>query len=282
MTAGSSGSEMGAGQAEARTANISGPVPRARSPEKGRPLSGKTVVVTRAAHQAPALSGRLTSLGASVVEVHPIAIGPPADGGRALSQEVRAVSDYDWLVFTSANAVDALFTLLADSRALVGVKVATVGPATAAALRSHGVLADLVPKRHLAEGLLAEFPPAPPGPGSSRRVLLPQAAGARAELREGLCRLGWQVDAVEAYRTVPQRIAPHLLEGAARADAICFASSSAVESYLDQAGPVPPVVACIGPVTAQTARSRGLQVSAQASQQTLDSLVDALVNVLGC
>jgi uroporphyrinogen-III synthase len=113
-------------------------------------------------------------------------------------------------------------------------------------------------------------------------VLLPQAAGARPELAAVLRRRGWEVDVVEAYRTVPQAVEPALLAAAKRADAICFASSSAVTSYLDQAGavPLPPVVACIGPVTAATARSRGLQVSAEASEHTLRGLVAALVSCL--
>ena len=93
------------------------------------------------------------------------------------------------------------------------------------------------------------------------------------------------MDAVEVYRTLPRPIEPQLLEAAGRADAICFASSSAVDSYLDQAGAagitLPPVVACIGPVTAATARRRGLHVSAEASEHTLDGLVAALLGALG-
>jgi uroporphyrinogen III methyltransferase/synthase len=101
-------------------------------------------------------------------------------------------------------------------------------------------------------------------------------------LRAELSRRGWDVDAVEAYRTVPQKIEPALLAAAGAADAVCFASSSAVNSYLDQAGtaPRPPMVACIGPVTAATARSRGLQVHAEASEHTLDGLIAALVSTL--
>ena len=111
---------------------------------------------------------------------------------------------------------------------------------------------------------------------------MPQAAGARPRLRAELNRRGWEVDAIEAYRTVPQDLSPALLTAAGKADAICFASSSAVDSYLDQAGtaPLPPVVACIGPVTAATARSRGLQVHAEASEHTLEGLVAALVRNL--
>jgi uroporphyrinogen-III synthase len=100
----------------------------------------------------------------------------------------------------------------------------------------------------------------------------------------GLEAKGWDVDAVEAYRTAPEAVSHDVLRGAGQADAICFASASAVDSYVDQANnagaAVPPVVACIGPITAATARARGLEVSAEASEHTLDGLVSALAAVL--
>lgn len=249
-----------------------------RSPV-GLPLSGKTVVVTRATHQASPLARRLRQVGAEVLEVPTIALGPPADGGRALvaALGMMAQGGYPWVVFTSANAVERFFERAPDTRLLGGTKVAAVGPGTAAALRLYRVVADLVPTDFRAEGLAASFPPAPPPP-ASRRVLLPQAAGARPELRAELSRRGWEVDAIEAYRTVPRHVERALMTAASKADAICFASSSAVDSYLDQAGtaPFPPVVACIGPVTAATARARGLHVDAEASERTLEGLVAAL------
>ncbi len=245
-----------------------------------RPLFGKTVVVTRPAHQAPALTERLSALGAGVVEVPAVQLRPPADGGRALTEAAGRLSGYAWVAFTSANAVEALFRLVPDTRALAGAKVAAVGTATADALRSYRVVADLVPADHTARGLAAAFPPAPSDPTAPRRALLPQAGGARPELRQGLASLGWEVEVVEAYRTVPAPLSPRLLSQAAQADAICFASPSAVDSYLDQGGPVPPVVACSGPVTARAAAARGLRVSAEASEHTMDGLVEALVKVL--
>jgi uroporphyrinogen III methyltransferase/synthase len=266
-----------------------------------RPLFGATVVVTRAAHQAPALSERLSALGARVLELPSVMLSDPADGGNALAAAVGrlAAGAYAWVVFTSANAVERLFRLVPDTRALGDVKVAAVGPATRDALSSYRVVADLVPAQHLAEGILERFPSArttgdsaggSTGAAVARCLLLPQAGGARPELRQGLAALGWQVDAVEAYRTVPQPIQPDQLRLAARADAICFASSSAVTSYLDQAAAVlgeqsaqrlvPPIVACIGPVTASTARSRGLDVTAEASEHTIDGLVSALASAL--
>jgi uroporphyrinogen III methyltransferase/synthase len=246
-------------------------------------LSGKTVVVTRAAHQASPLAQRLRQLGAQVLEVPTIALAPPADGGRALVAALERLGEggYSWAVFTSANAVERVFEHVPDTRLLGRTKVAAVGPGTASALRAYRVVADLVPADFRAEGLAACFPP-PPTPPAPRTVLLPQADGARPELRAALGREGWEVDAVEAYRTVSERVQPAMLRAAGGADAICFASSSAVNSYLDQAGaaPLPAVVACIGPVTAAAARSRGLLVRAEASEHTLDGLVAALVSSL--
>lgn len=256
-----------------------------------RPLSARTVVVTRAEHQSPALTARLRDLGARVVEVPTIAIAPPADGGAALAAAATKLAGggYEWAVFTSVNAVDRFFAHVPDTRAVAGTRVAAVGPATAEALRRFRVVADLVPSQSRAEGLLARFPsPGGEGPGEGRpgaAVLVPQADIARPELVAGLAEKGWPVEAVEAYRTVPVAVSPELLAAAARADAICFASPSAVTSYLDQAGAaaaaVPPVVACIGPVTAATARKRGLEVVAEASEHTLDGLLEAIVNALG-
>ena len=250
-----------------------------------RPLSGKTVVVTRSAEAAPQLARLLRDVGARAIEVPTISLAPPADGGEGLTAAVAKLDagTFAWAVFTSPNAVQRVFELVPDTRCLGAVKVAAVGPATAEALRSYRVVADLVPSTYLAEGLLASFP-SPPGEPAGRGVFLPQAAGARDELRRGLAEAGWEVDAVEVYRTIPRPIEGELLEAAGRANAICFASSSAVDSYLDQAAgagsPIPPVVACIGPVTAATARRRGLRVSAEASEHTLDGLVAALVGAL--
>ncbi len=265
-----------------------------------RPLFGKTVVVTRAAHQSSRLSERLRDLGAEVLEVPAIAVASPADGGASLGSGLARLKAgaYAWVVFTSANAVQRFFQHVPDTRTLGSVRVAAVGATTAEELRAFRVVADLVPEEYTSEGLLSSFPPPPPPssalspslpsvpssrPGSPT-VLLPQAAGARPELRLGLAELGWSVEAVEAYRTVPALIPPDLLDAAGRAAVICFASSSAVTSYLDQArragAAVPAVVACIGPVTSASARAQGLEVAAEASEHTLEGLVGALVAVL--
>jgi uroporphyrinogen III methyltransferase/synthase len=242
-----------------------------------RPLFGKRIVVTRAREQASDLVGRLHELGAATVELPVIEIGEPADGGTALRAAAGRVGEYDWVAFTSANAVSRFFAALgdvgADTRALGGRRVAAIGPGTAEALAAAGVRADLVPERFVAESLLEAFPD---GPG---RVLLPRAAVARDALPAGLTDRGWTVDVVEAYRTSVATPAPEALAGAASAHAVTFTSSSTVTNYLAVAGtvPVPPVVACIGPITADTARSAGLHVDVVAPEHTIEGLVQALV-----
>jgi uroporphyrinogen III methyltransferase/synthase len=240
------------------------------------PLFGRTVVVTRARTQASEFASRLRALGARPLEVPTIAIGPPADGGAALGAAAAelAAGAYQWVVVTSANAVDPLMERLRDARSLAPAQVAAIGPGTAAALRRWHIRADLVPEEYVAEGLLEVFPE---GTG---RVLLPRAAVARDVLPAGLARRGWHVDVVEAYRT--ERPAPpaSAYRAAAGADAVAFTASSTVEGYLQAGLPVPPVVACIGPVTAATARKLGLEVTVEASPHTLDGLTAALARAL--
>jgi uroporphyrinogen III methyltransferase/synthase len=246
-----------------------------------RPLFGRRIIVTRAREQASGLVERLAALGAATVELPVIEIGEPADGGHALREAAARVGAYDWVTFTSANAVGRLFAALGDvgrdTRALADSKVAAIGPGTAEALAAAGVRADLVPERFVAESLLEAFPA---GPG---RVLLPRAAVARDALPAGLAERGWAVDVVEAYRTVVGQPPPEALAAAATASAVTFTSSSTVTNYLAVAGdlPVPPVVACIGPITADTARAAGLTVDVVAAEHTIDGLVGALVEVFG-
>jgi uroporphyrinogen III methyltransferase/synthase len=247
---------------------------------EGRPLFGRRVVVTRARAQASTLVDRLRALGAETVELPTIEIADPADGGDALRAAAGRLATYAWVVFTSTNAVDRLFRNLGDARAFGAAQVAAVGPGTAAALAARGVVADLTPDTAVAEALVDAFPPGAPGAGG--RVLLPQAAAARAVLAEGLAARGWDVDVVEAYRTVAARPTPDAVAAAPKADAIAFTSSSTVTSWLDLVGPdaVPPVVACIGPVTAATAAAHGVAVTVVAAEHTVDGLVAALVAAL--
>ena len=244
------------------------------------PLFGRRVVVTRARHQAGELSHRLRAAGASVVEVPTIVIADPADGAAALAGAATRAATYEWVVFTSANAVGRFVAHLHDARGFGAARIAAIGPGTAAALAAHGLVADLVPEKFVAESLVDAFP-YPPRP--SAVVLLPQAADAREVLAEGLRARGWRVDVVEAYRTEAVTPPPDLMAEAAAADAIAFTSASSVDGWVAAAGTagVPPVVACIGPVTADAARAAGLTVTTRAAQSTLDGLVAALVGALG-
>jgi len=242
-----------------------------------RPLFGKTVVVTRARAQSSELKARLTALGAAVVELPSITIEDPADGGRSLQAAAADVRSYDWVVLTSANGAERFLACLHDARDLGGVCVAAIGPGTAEVLARANVRADLVPTRYVAEALLDAFPA--PESSARRRVLLARAAVARDVLPDGLRTRGWTVDVVEAYRTRTATPEPDAIAAARAADIITFTSSSTVERYLDIAGAesVPPLVACIGPITAETARARGLHVDVEAPVHSIDGLVDALV-----
>jgi uroporphyrinogen III methyltransferase/synthase len=246
-----------------------------------RPLFGKRVVVTRAREQASKLVTMLTDLGARPVEVPTIRIQPPADSGAGLDRAARQIAEGEFsaVVFTSANAVEPLLTRLTDLRALSGCTVAAVGPATAEALARHRVGVDVMPSRNLAEGLLDVFPD-PPSPGA--RVLFPRSAEGRDVIVDGLAAAGWSVDLVEAYRTVRSHVPDKLLADIRSADAACFTSSSTVAGFVEACGldAVPPVVVCIGPVTARTATDLGMRVDAVAGSHDLPGLVGALVATL--
>jgi uroporphyrinogen III methyltransferase/synthase len=248
---------------------------------ESRPLFGRRVVVTRAAEAASGLSAKLLALGAEPIELPTIRIDPPTDGGAALERAATdlAVGRYEWVVLTSANAVDPLLDQLGDARRFGTTKLAAIGPGTAAALSARFLRPDLVPVRNVAEGLLEEWPPPT---GSRRAVLLPRAAVAREVLPDGLRAAGWEVDVVEAYRTVPASPSDQVLARVAGADAVCFTSASTVNNFVAAAGArsAPRVVACIGPATAEAAAGAGLAVSVVADPHTLDGLVEALRSAL--
>ena len=244
-----------------------------------RPLFGRTVVVTRAREQASTLADRLTELGASVVELPTIAVEP-------LAIEMPRLDQYTWIVFTSVNGVDGFFArgLHAhgrDARALAGAQLAAIGPGTADALARHGVHADLIPARSVAESLLESIPPAL----TDDRVLLARAETARDVLPAGLKRLGYGVDILPVYRTVTAVPDDADLDAlrAGRVDAITFTSASTVDNFFDLVGrlpPPPPKLVAIGPVTSEALRARGVIVDAQADPHTIDGLVAAVLDAL--
>jgi len=252
-----------------------------------RPLHGWKVAVTRTRQQASVLAVALRRAGAIPVEVPTIAIADPDDGGAALRSALSDLRSgaYEWVVFTSENTVERVFTELHDARALGGVRVAAIGDGTAGRLAAHGVVADLVPPSFVAEALAEAFPAAPAGAAAppdatARRVLLPRAAVARDVLERALSAKGWAVDVVTAYRTVRPELSPALVERVSGLDAVTFTASSTVTGWVELVGldRLPPVVACIGPITAEAARRAGMTVTLEASPHSIDGLVAALVD----
>ena len=249
-----------------------------------RPLHGKRILVTRARAQASALTEKLTVLGASCIETPVIRITPPADNYAALDHAIGELHSYHWVIFTSVNGVEHFFARLAhaekDTRALGYAKVAAIGSATAEALRSYGIHADLVPAEFRAEavvdGLKDILPP-------RARILLPRAQEARDVLPESLRAHGAAVDVVAAYETVPEldggaELAARLTNG--EIDFVTFTSSSTVKNLVQQLGNITPLqqvkIACIGPVTADTARNFALEPDIVAETYTIDGLVNAI------
>ena len=252
------------------------------------PLQGKRVLVTRAPAQAHDLEARLRALGAVPLAFPTIRITPPADGYAALDGALRELAAFDWVVFTSVNGVDHVWQRLAalglDAAGFRGLRLAAIGPATAAALAARGLPSVVVPKRYVAEALL-EVIPSPAG----NRFLLPRAALARDTLRTGLQQADAKVVEVPAYDTIlPEPSSETLAELDAGVDVLTFTASSTVRNFVAQLGHARAralagrsQVAAIGPITAATAGSLGLRVDVVASEYTISGLVTALVDACG-
>jgi uroporphyrinogen III methyltransferase / synthase len=252
-----------------------------------KPLFGWRVLVPRTREQASAVSERLREYGAVPEEVPTIAVEPP----RTPQQMERAVKGlvtgrYQWVAFTSANAVKAVREKLEeyglDARAFAGVKVAAVGDQTTAALLDFGIRADLVPDvQQSAEGLAEAWPPYDDVLDPINRVLLPRADIATETLLARLTELGWEAEDVTAYRTVRAAPPPAHIREAIKGggfDAVLFTSSSTVRNLVGIAGKphAVTVIGVIGPQTAKTATEFGLRVDVSADKPSVTALVDAL------
>jgi uroporphyrinogen-III synthase len=253
------------------------------------PLTGKRIVLTRAQQQAGSLSGALEAVGAKVLHLSTIEIVPP-ESYAALDAALRSIEKFDWLILTSANAVQAFAGRVTAGgicgEQLARVQVAAVGPATAGAARKHGLRVDLVPEEYVAESLVATLKEQGI---SGKRVLLARAAVARDVIPQELASLGANVEVVEAYRT----ILPLLSTGEVRAllagvlpDAVTFTSSSTVTNFLAlvsaaqiELPPGLPAVS-IGPITSRTLREHDWAPAAEASEASIPSLVEACVRLL--
>ena len=259
------------------------------------PLSGKRVLVTRAGEQAGSTAALLRAQGAEAVVVPTIEIVPPGDPAPL----AKAIGDlragaYAWVAFTSANGVERTWQAVeaagGDGQVFGAARLAVVGPATAQARAGHGRRADVVAEELRGEGLAEAMLLAMKAEGEARgrRVLLARAARARDALPDALRAAGCTVDVVAAYETRPvtgaamESLAIELDAG--RLDAVTFTSSSTVDSLCDALGPRAGSLlgrarlASIGPLTSETARSRGLRVDVEAQESTVAGLIRALAD----
>jgi uroporphyrinogen III methyltransferase/synthase len=253
-----------------------------------RPLFGRRIVITRAADQAADFADALEAQGAEVLQIPLIAFAPPGSW-EPLDQALARLDQYRWVIFTSANGVEAFFRRLRasgrDARVLGAVRICAIGPATAEALERHAIVPDLVPAVYQAEGVI-EALEAQPLEGA--RILVPRAEVARDLLPLELERRGARVDVVPVYRTVravsDAALLRQLLQDR-KIDLLTFTSSSTVTSFVEGCGATDlkalldgVKIACIGPITARTAEQLGLTVDITPPQYTIPALVTAIVD----
>ena len=234
--------------------------------DEARPLAGKTIAVTRARAQASALAARLSALGAEVVEAPAIKIEP-------LNPKLPDLATYDLLCLTSPNGVEQLFAALADARDLAGITIAAIGPGTASALLAHGIKADVVPDRSIAEALVEALVDVP-----IERALIARAEEARDVLPDALAERGAAVDVLALYRTVAEPLDAAGRAAALGADYATFTSATSARFFHQAAGTLDgPRLVSIGPVTSEQLRELGYQPAVEASEHTPDGLVAALI-----
>ncbi|SER76098.1 uroporphyrinogen III methyltransferase / synthase [Propionibacterium cyclohexanicum] len=257
---------------------------------ESKPLFGWRVLVPRTGADCRRLVERLRLHGAVSEEVATISVEPPRNP-QQLDKAVRGMVDgrYEWVVFTSAHAVRAVFGKLEeyglDSRALSGLRIATVGADTASALHTWGIAPDLSPSTvQTVAGLAGEFPAYDEVLDPINKVFVPRADIATEPLAVGLTELGWEVDDVTAYRTV--RAAPPPLETreaikSGRFDAVAFTSSTTVRNLVGIAGKphAQTLVVAIGPATVEACEEHGLRVDAMAPRPGQIELADALAEM---
>ena len=273
---------------------------------KSKPLSGVRVLVGRARHQAGALSGALRGLGAEVLEIPFIEIRRPRSF-RPLDTALKNLGEYDWLILTSVNGVEAMWERLAKLRLtrrhLKHLNIAAIGPATSKAIEQRGMKVDVVPKEYVAESVVRSLKNKVKG----KSVLLVRAKIARDVIPRELRRAGAQMDVVEAYETVvPQssrvRLRRALANPAERPQFVTFTSSSTARNFATLLGlsttagkpdsPARPIAdrpasltgigfASIGPVTSSTLHELGLPVDVEARPYTIPGLIDAILRAAG-
>jgi len=254
-----------------------------------RPLAGLRILVGRARHQASQLSAGLKALGAVVIEIPFIEIRPPGSY-KPLDSALKNIAQYDWLILTSVNGVNAIGARLKrlniNPSVLKRVKIAAIGPATREQIESLGLKVALVPKKYVAESVVESLR----GKVEGKCVLLARAKVARDVIPRELRKLGAKVDVVEAYQTVvPQSCARRLQivmsSVKEKPDVICFTSSSAVKNFVELIKSCPAPIqdvligiklASIGPVTSASLRELVLPVHIEARQYTIPGLIRAI------
>lgn len=261
------------------------------------PLRGKTVLVTRPRAQSEDIVARLEALGATVVHCPTIEVVSP-NNWAALDASIRRIKEYDWIVFTSANAVHFFLRRLGEIQsdgvgALAEHVICAIGPATARALESAGAVAHITASDSQAEGVLIAITEHVGGEENVRGLsfLIPRARVARETLPEGLRRLGATVDAVEAYQTIKPDIERESILRLFKEnsiDVVTFTSSSTLSNFAALVGLTDlsdllanMLIACIGPVTAEAASNHGLKRIVQPELYNSDALVDLIVKSIG-
>jgi len=253
-----------------------------------KPLFGKTIVVTRARTQASDLEQKFRELGANVLRFPTILITNP-ESWKPLDDAIKNLHKYNWVVFTSVNGVDKFFNRLNkqgfDTRKFQNLKVASIGPATTKRLKSFGIIADVIPPKYVAESLLEGIKTQ--DEIKNKIILLPRAEESRAVLREELIKSGAEVDEVVAYQTVletdqKETIVESIKSG--EIDLITFTSSSTVKNFISLVGKENVrqlknvIIACIGPITKQTAESYGMICEIMPEDYTIPGLVNEIEN----
>ena len=248
-------------------------------------LSGKRILITRAREQSAEFTSQLKALGGEVIEFPTIEIVPPSRWNE-LDQAIDHLRSYDWVIFTSANGVNFFWQRLKDKndRFPSSLRVCAIGPATARQLREKEIPIDYMPKEYIAEAILEGFEKMN---SKGKRILLARAKKARDILPRGLRKMGAEVDVVETYRTVKPKGGGKKLRALLRdgkIDVITFTSSSTVDHFVALLKREELIrlikgiaIACIGPVTAKTAKDWGMKVKIQPKQYTIPGLTKAIV-----
>lgn len=251
-----------------------------------QPLLGWSILTTRASKQSGGLAAPLRELGADVVEVPTIEINPPSSY-EPLDFALRKIKDYDWLILTSVNGVDAVFARLKKlgmgANDLRHLEIAAIGPATQKAIQTQGLTVAVTPDKYIAESVVEALR----GKTEGKRVLLARAKVARDILPSELKKAGVLLDVVEAYETkVPAGAQAKLQKlfssRAHRPDIVTFTSSSTASNFLSLLGNGQEqalkdvLLASIGPVTSNTLREAGFPPAIEAREYTMQGLVLAI------